>query len=924
MIVLLPAVLLAGAWRLQGTSAIEDDLLYYLPIRQYVGEWLTQGMLPRWNPQVAMGTTVAADPQAGLWYPPTLLFAGFPARYAYPLTLIAHFALAGAGMYRFLRSCRYDRAAALLGALAFEFSGYLVAHRAHLTIHHSAAWLPWMLWAWQRLVATSDRRYVWLGAAALGLQMLVQHIQISIICVTLVTAYVAFVLWPRRPALCWEYPLATLLGAAISAIQLIPTGLQYAGSIRSSPAFHLFVENSWWPSSVFLLFFPLGFGARTPNLWPQTWWGPSHFCEQSAYASLVILVLAAASWPLLTRAAAVETRRAVRFWWGASLVTLLIALGRFTPLSELLFHIPIYRSLRVPARWILVWSIAWPVLAAASVAAFHRDAGLRARLQGALRWTAQRALPATMALLLLLMILIRWQLPMLVDRLPAYWAVTIGSGVRGAVRVTNPALGWPILVAILTILALRHWRLRPTPRTFTVVLVVMLIDLGMIAATVDVDTRTYSADDLTRTPALARAIHERAPEPGHRLLVPRYTADYRRPLDVLWPQTNLPHNVETFNGYGPLWPLAHRLLLRFMPWGSCEDIVGLLHNTELCRALGLRFIAVRSDEEREMLAAALLPPIEHAVPSPPIKGAPDQWAAVNKGHDLRWPVVVEEPGLYALGFEARPEPGASGRWFVRLENADANALSRTRSIEPMDLAAGARSFRFVFYCPQRAEKAFVRLSSERGLAAWVRRARLSPVAHGNADPEQLPARPGKAARESFVFRQNLPGNISLYELPDARPLAWWAERIVRADDVIDVIAYWQNPTHPTTGRVTSVVEGAPAAKLETSVANPPPRFKWTTPDTLAVEVNAVAAGLLVINQSPVPGWQATLDGKPVQRYRVNAVAQGVHVPAGKHRIVLRYRPIGFSIGGAVTAVACLAWLLGWIRVRSASCCTDAP
>ncbi|MBP7933501.1 MAG: hypothetical protein KA354_02525 [Phycisphaerae bacterium] len=135
----LPIVILAGAWRLGGVSAIEDDVLFYLPTRQYIGEQIRAGEWPLWNPWVAMGTSIAADPQAGLWYPPTWLFALLPPLIAYPATLVLHFGLAGGCMYRFLRACRHDWRAALLAAIAVEFSGFRVAHRAHLTIHHAAA-----------------------------------------------------------------------------------------------------------------------------------------------------------------------------------------------------------------------------------------------------------------------------------------------------------------------------------------------------------------------------------------------------------------------------------------------------------------------------------------------------------------------------------------------------------------------------------------------------------------------------------------------------------------------------------------------------------------------------------------------------------------------------------------------------------------
>ena len=403
LIVLLPVVILAGAWRLGGVSAIEDDLIYYLPIRQYIGERVRAGELPLWNPLVAMGAPIAADPQAGLWYPPTYLFAALKPLWAYPLTLVLHFALAGAGMYRFLRACRHDWRAALLGAVAFEFSGFLIAHRAHLTILEAAAWLPWMFYAWRRFADRGAYRYFALAVVTLGLQMLVQQVQVSIIGLALLTGYVAFVLWPQRRGLAWQYPGGLALGVMLSGIQLIPTLFYFAGSIRGAPAFHLFVENSWWPGSALMMLLPMLFGVRTPNLWDQSWWGMSHFCEQSAYASILVLLLAMSSVALLRHPSpeAAGRRREGVFWWFAVLAALVVALGKYAPAGRWLFEVPIYQSLRVPARWILVWSFVLPVLASMVVDAVQAGGPQGQRAARAVRGAAIGVLPLIAGLCLL-------------------------------------------------------------------------------------------------------------------------------------------------------------------------------------------------------------------------------------------------------------------------------------------------------------------------------------------------------------------------------------------------------------------------------------------------------------------------------------------------------------------------------------------
>lgn len=50
-------------------------------------------------------------------------------------------------------------------------------------------------------------------------------------------------------------------------------------------------------------------------------------------------------------------------------------------------------------------------------------------------------------------------------------------------------------------------------------------------------------------------------------------------------------------------------------------------------------------------------------------------------------------------------------------------------------------------------------------------------------------------------------------------------------------------------------------------------------------------GLLVVAQSNLPGWQATIDGKAASIYFVNSVFSGIVVPAGEHEIQFAYRLI---------------------------------
>lgn len=934
-LVLLPTFILAGAWRLGGASALEDDLLYYLPIRQYIGQRVATGELPLWNPLVGMGTSLAADPQSGLWYPATFLFAVLPPLTAYPLTLIAHFALAGWGMYRLCRASGRDWQAAFLGAIAFEFCGFLIAHRVHLTMHHAVAWIPWMLFGWRRLAETGKGKYFGTASAAFGLQMLVQHTQISIMSAILVSTYTAVVLLPERRSLLWQYPLGMIIGAAIGAVQTLPTLMHLGATGRGMPTFAMFVENSWVPTSALMLLFPMLFGNRTPTFWGNEWWGLSHFCEQFAYGSIVVLVLAVASWRLVrikTDAAdGARTpgilRREVWFWWGASLLALVIALGEFSPISRLLFHVPIYRNLRVPARWILVWSLAMPMLASAVVSTIHRGGPTGARVASAVRWVGMRLLPGAVAFSAFFLLVARWRVADLEAAFGHRWGVAaVLAGLKSAVRPGNPAILLALLVMVLSIWLLWRWMARRDGRSLAALVLLMVVDLAGVAAFVDIDTRTYRGSDLVQSD-LADAIRDLRPDEGHRLLVPRFQADYDRPLEVLWPQTNMLQGISTFNAYGPFWPRANRLLFRFMPWGSSEAMLELLRNRPLCAAMGIRFLAARTTEEHEIIAAAMTPRVAESFDS--VHGT-DRWMEVVAGGDILWPVRVSEPGIYAMKFEAAPGCDLASQCFVRLETPGAEPIGFPQRLEPVDLSEGNRQLRLLFVCPEPVGDIRVRIKSVFGHALSVRNASLGRIAslptdsiggRASSPPSSAPSHTDLATSSGFgpppLLRTITEDGVSLFECADAVGLVRIAPQAQSVPDLAAAVAMLlaENPSIGLPGG--ALYEWPPEGGPPPVLGGGSVSFSRPGGGVLHAKVACPMPALLVFNESFDPGWSATINGNAVAIRRVNAVAQGVIVPSGVSEVTFRYRPPGLAAGLAASIFGWAALFGGAWGIRPA-------
>ncbi len=84
------------------------------------------------------------------------------------------------------------------------------------------------------------------------------------------------------------------------------------------------------------------------------------------------------------------------------------------------------------------------------------------------------------------------------------------------------------------------------------------------------------------------------------------------------------------------------------------------------------------------------------------------------------------------------------------------------------------------------------------------------------------------------------------------------------------------------------------------------------PDALALEARLDQPGLVVIADTYYPGWEAWVDEKPSSIYPANLAFRAVYIPAGVHRVVLRYRQRWFHYGllaAAAAAFTCTAVLV---------------
>lgn len=96
----------------------------------------------------------------------------------------------------------------------------------------------------------------------------------------------------------------------------------------------------------------------------------------------------------------------------------------------------------------------------------------------------------------------------------------------------------------------------------------------------------------------------------------------------------------------------------------------------------------------------------------------------------------------------------------------------------------------------------------------------------------------------------------------------------------------------------SPVEGA-SAKIEHFGTN-----------EVRMTADSLSGGRLVLKDLNYPGWQVTVDGKPVTDSPVSGPYRSVDLTPGRHLVVWSYRPLSVYCGGGITGIAVLGLGLG--------------
>lgn len=352
-LLLSPFVLHLGEFFYPLRSSDSDLLISHYPYLVFLQRALFErGEIPLWCGSILSGAPFAANPLAGLWYPPGWVALVLPHPSGSNFLILLHLIWGGYGMYVFLRSAGHSFRGALTGGAAFLLMPKLFAHFAagHQSLVYAAVWMPWLLWAERTRIRSEG-----MGAHRLTSGMILGLIFLadvrwgiySTILVCIYSASLALRLFLRFRLMDWVKSLVLQLWLAflVAAPLILPLAEYTSLSTRRMMTAADSLAFSLPPLRLIGFVLP----------------------EFGGYAEWVFYAGGLGFLAVLIAAGTSELRLRIRFWLVLFAITVLLSLGSYLPFAGLLAKLPFFYLLRVPPRILFINGLAIAVLVASVV-----------------------------------------------------------------------------------------------------------------------------------------------------------------------------------------------------------------------------------------------------------------------------------------------------------------------------------------------------------------------------------------------------------------------------------------------------------------------------------------------------------------------------------------------------------------------------
>jgi len=871
-----------------------DGPMYYLPSRVLSAQMFRSGALPLWDPHIFSGMSHLATVQTAPFYPPNiLLYILLPSTVAFNVSMMLHVLLLLGFCRAYFRLLTDRDEAAWLGAVAFSFSGFLLLHIESIGIFNSATWIPPLFYCVEKWIRRRDWRFSAAGGVCLAFQLLAGWPQMVLLSAIFVGIYVLSALPQERRwlQLLGGLLVMGLLAAGLGAIEVLPTMDFKPFSNLAVLTYSHFLSNSVAPQTLVTLLFPYLLGADYVTYHPVAFFGPAQMVVTASYMGVLPLMFGVAALSFWRRS------RYVRFAACSTVVATFLACGAFTPVAPLLYRLPVYNFFR--DHRVNVIFLAFSVATLTAYASGNLD-----KLSPKLRRRLARAIPlGFVAVAVILLIKIRAILGSMNPRiapLDGMWVWHLHHSMRFGNR--DMILAWLTLL----VAAILFWRWMRSPESRLVArlaVTFVLADLLWFGLT---DQPHFSPGHAN---AAERATHETVERAANG--EPFRTMSLVHEEEFIKPNLNEIAGVDDIYGYDALVPRQYADLLPVSVF-ELPHWPELMANNAILSLLNARFILAGGDEAKAMedgfISSRSVLPIERAVVAEPRNVlSPDGWIALKSGQQLATanpfqcaapPCGMQQAGLvlrknsvYELRFTVKADTQIAHLNILVARHDDWRAL-QSFSVSNVQLSPRPTPYVDIYVTGPEDQFVDLRFSTDYPAAVHV-----SDVSFRQVEP--LPA--------SNSYREIANHNgIVVIENQNALPRAFFVSKVTGVADYQQARNRLWDPVDRFEPRHEALVEGV--ATENGFGAGSVEKLNYLS-NQVKLEVSCQLHCYLVLGDLYLPGWQATVDGAPVQIYRTDAVVRGIFVSAGSHRVEFRYRPRSILIGLWSALLACVVLVL---------------
>ena len=163
----------------------------------------------------------------------------------------------------------------------------------------------------------------------------------------------------------------------------------------------------------------------------------------------------------------------------------------------------------------------------------------------------------------------------------------------------------------------------------------------------------------------------------------------------------------------------------------------------------------------------------------------------------------------------------------------------------------------------------------------------------------------------FIFPAGEKGQPVPVENPYAYGNAWFVDKVQyvnNANEEIDAL----NDIRPTETAVVDVRFKEQLKGVTEGYKDSLSTIRLTDyePNRLVYKVSTPKDGVVVFSEVYYPGWQATIDGQPVDIARADYILRAMNVPAGEHTIEMWFNPQSIHVTESIAYVALALLLVG--------------